>query len=278
MSPPTPSSNTRPCPFWTNFQLAPSPPLSTDRPPQPWQSFPGQAGEALCSATHSSAPNPPAILWPAAHSSVPTLPQYCELRHTRLFQPPRYCDAGTTSLQLTYSAPHALLCSARHDRCCTEGFCLAKDTKPYPIGMISPEAYSIVGKDGHLCGIGLPCCFIGLKKPNTCVNGAVSEPSVGCAWPPSPPSPCSSAHTHTHTHTHTRARARYEQHQQEKLTRHATHTHTHLSTKRSNTVCASSRGRSARAAATSPAACAPSASFSAFRRSASSRSHRPTSP
>jgi hypothetical protein len=56
--------------------------------------------------------------------------------------------------------------------CFTEGFCLAVGATPYPIGCVSPSAYSFVGKGGHCCAIGLPCCFIGLKTPETIINHA----------------------------------------------------------------------------------------------------------
>jgi hypothetical protein len=56
--------------------------------------------------------------------------------------------------------------------CCTEGCCLSADATPYPIGMVSPDAFTFIGKDGHCCAIGLPCCFIGLKSPSTLCNSA----------------------------------------------------------------------------------------------------------
>jgi hypothetical protein len=51
--------------------------------------------------------NPPAIMWPATHSSVPTLPQYCGLRRTRLFHTVTLEQPTLNSLTLLLA-----LCSA----------------------------------------------------------------------------------------------------------------------------------------------------------------------
>lgn len=67
-----------------------------------------------------------------------------------------------------WECPAAFGCGANYELCCfTYDFCCK------PCG--GPPAYGCTAPEGRMCRLGICCCAIGLKKPDSCCRSSVQS-------------------------------------------------------------------------------------------------------